>query len=332
MVVDKTYYNILGVSPDVDKKAIKKAYRKKALKFHPDRAPDDKKEEYENKFKEVSEAYQVLSDDKQRKLYDQYGKDGMKYGGAPPRGQPGGGAAFQGFSSNGSSFQFMDPQDVFNKMGGFGGFGGFSSMFGDDRSHHGRTSGGGDDMFGFPSFGFPSGSATGSFQQNQPKQTYQHETFVSLKDLYTCKQKKIRMNLNGKQKQFTFELRPGTKDGTKVTFQGDTPNDPNVQFVVKVKKESDYEKDRYDIIYTKKIKLGQALLGTNVQIPLLNGKYYSINLNNTVITPKYRYKIQGEGLPAPGGKPRGNMIVKFDIQFPTYLNADQKTAIATMDL
>ena len=106
------YYNTLGVQKDATQDQIKKAYRKMALKYHPDKNPDDK--QAEAKFKEVSEAYEVLSDESKRKVYDQYGKEGMQNQG------------FGGFQ--GSGFSSME-EALKTFMGAFGGSGGGDSIF-----------------------------------------------------------------------------------------------------------------------------------------------------------------------------------------------------------
>lgn len=136
----KNYYEVLGVQKDADEDALKKAYRKMALKWHPDRNPDNK-DEADKQFKIVSEAYEVLSDKNKRAIYDQYGEEGLKAGAMPGGG---GGADFSGFSGG---FRASDPNDIFKMffqqagMGGldddFGGFGGsgirFSSNMGGAR-------------------------------------------------------------------------------------------------------------------------------------------------------------------------------------------------------
>ena len=121
----RDYYEVLGVAKTSSAKEIKKAYRKLAMKYHPDRNPDDA--EAEAKFKEASEAYAVLSDDEQRSRYDQYGHAGLKNGGG----------GFGGFSS---------PEDIFGQFGDifgdfFGGFGG-----GRSRSSGGSRARGGEDL------------------------------------------------------------------------------------------------------------------------------------------------------------------------------------------
>jgi len=119
----KDYYDILGVSRNASQDEIKKAYRKKAVKYHPDKNPDDP--EAEQKFKEAAEAYAVLSDEDKRKRYDQFGHQGVKGG---PGGGPGG-AGFGGFTNVEDIFDAFG--DIFG--GGSSGFGGFGDIFGGGR-------------------------------------------------------------------------------------------------------------------------------------------------------------------------------------------------------
>ena len=107
------YYEILGVSKQASQDDIKKAYRKKALQFHPDRNPDNP--DAEKHFKEVSEAYEVLSDEKKRQMYDRYGKDGVN--------------GFHSQAAGGASYASMD-EALRTFMGAFGGESIFESMFG----------------------------------------------------------------------------------------------------------------------------------------------------------------------------------------------------------
>eukprot|EP00798_Chlamydomonas_sp_ICE-L_P030395 gene30395-35402_t len=114
-VRDPKYYKVLGISEDADEATIKKAYRRQALKWHPDRNPDDK-EAAEAKFKEVATAYETLSDAEKRELYDRYGEDGLKEGG------PGGGRGGGGFHGGGGGGG--DPFNMFNSFFNGGGGGG----------------------------------------------------------------------------------------------------------------------------------------------------------------------------------------------------------------
>merc|ERR1711991_316645 len=89
IIMNTEYYELLGISRDANESEIKKAYRKLAIKYQPDKSPEDKKEEYTEKFKEISEAYEVLSDSDKRKKYDMFGKDAANMGdGGMPGGDP----------------------------------------------------------------------------------------------------------------------------------------------------------------------------------------------------------------------------------------------------
>lgn len=149
-VRDTKFYDTLGVAPDADEATIKKAYRRQALKWHPDRNKDNV-EKAEKKFREVAAAYETLTDEKKRQVYDQYGEEGLKQGGG---GGPGGGGP------GGGGFHFQgDPQDIFNAFFGganpFGNMGGGGGGGGRQRVHINMGSGGGGgqrvnlgDMFG----------------------------------------------------------------------------------------------------------------------------------------------------------------------------------------
>ncbi|XP_029556095.1 dnaJ homolog subfamily B member 6 isoform X2 [Salmo trutta] len=117
------YYQILGVQRNSSAEDIKKAYRKLALKWHPDKNPDNK-EDAERKFKELSEAYEVLSDANKRNLYDQYGKKGLTGSGG------GGGGHYHNADHFGGGFTFRNPEDVFREF--FGGRDPFADFFADD--------------------------------------------------------------------------------------------------------------------------------------------------------------------------------------------------------
>ncbi|KYR00928.1 heat shock protein DnaJ family protein [Tieghemostelium lacteum] len=126
MVKESTFYERLGVSPDCTEDELKKAYRKMAIKYHPDKNQGSGKEAAEEKFKEISEAYEALSDPEKRKMYDQYGQDGLKEGGfhatsaADLFSQFFGGMGGGGFNFGGEGMDF----DGFEGFGGFGGMGG----------------------------------------------------------------------------------------------------------------------------------------------------------------------------------------------------------------
>jgi len=182
----KDYYKILGIAKDASEDEIKRAYKKQALKWHPDRNAG-KTEEASQKFKEISEAFEVLSDKQKRTIFDQLGEEGLKGGGAPPPGGSGGSfGGFPGFGSGGTSgfpggttftfsssgsgggrstFSPSDPNDIFatffKNMGGMGGMGG--GAFGDD-----------DEMDGFGRGGSSFGIFGNGMQGGMPRMSRQN--------------------------------------------------------------------------------------------------------------------------------------------------------------
>jgi len=209
----KDYYKILGVEKNASAEDIKKAYRKLALKWHPDRNPNNK-EEAENKFKDIGEAYSVLSDTRKKQIYDQLGEEGLK-------GQS---------SGFGGGFSFMNAEDIFKQF--FGDENPFPAFGGSGK--HGAFQFGG----GFPNMGFGDmggfsfgGVNNNNMQEMQPKQSPPTETTLSfsLEELYNGLTKKMkisrkRLTPDGHStyddtKIVEINVKPGWKAGTKITFQ-----------------------------------------------------------------------------------------------------------------
>jgi len=180
----KDYYKILDVLRTATEEEIKKAYRKLALKWHPDRNPSNKKES-EEKFKEVAEAYEVLSDAKKREIYDSYGEEGLKAGGA--EGAPGAqfSGGFGGFPGAGfSSFRFTprNAEDIFAQFFGNHGMGGRGFSFGTEE---------GEEFGGFPGFN----KMGGGFHSDGPRKAppVKRELPCSLEELYGGATKKMKI-------------------------------------------------------------------------------------------------------------------------------------------
>lgn len=165
------YYDILELPRNSSTADIKKSYRKLALKWHPDKNPD-RKEEAERRFKEISEAYEVLSDEKKRRYYDQYGKDAPMYGGQDQFG------ANDFYDIPGFSFSFRDPEDVFRE---FFGCDPFADLFGGPSGRNGQGAmNRRGDVFGFPGFGFGFGGMHDAFSGpafNQGFTSFSSSTF-----------------------------------------------------------------------------------------------------------------------------------------------------------
>jgi len=345
----KDYYKILGVSRSATDDELKKAYRKLAIKFHPDK---NKSADAEEKFKDINLAYSVLSDAKKRKIYDQVGEEGLKAGG-------GGGQMpdFSQFGFNGMNgahgFNF-NSNGGFNSAGSFDPFSTFNSFFGEGFNvhNHGQDfgssfAGAGNPYSGMGNNPFGHSTHSQSFSSGQPNRarkpeitgvtpTIEHDINVTLEELAVGTTKKFNIKrdritngrTNREAKLFVVDVKKGWKDGTKVRYPqeaneeyGKLPGD--IVFIIKSKPHSTFERDNEHLIYTHDIQLHEALNGEekNLAIPLLNSaQKVSLRVGGTIISPGLERRISGQGLPLqkqPNVK--GDLIVKFNVVFPQQL-------------
>eukprot|EP01098_Paradermamoeba_levis_P008599 TRINITY_DN3561_c0_g1_i2.p1 TRINITY_DN3561_c0_g1~~TRINITY_DN3561_c0_g1_i2.p1 ORF type:complete len:348 (-),score=94.32 TRINITY_DN3561_c0_g1_i2:114-1157(-) len=337
----KDYYAVLKISRTATSDEIKKAYRKMALKWHPDRNPDNKKHA-EEKFKEIAEAYEVLMDPKKRQIYDQYGEEGLKAsagGGGGGGGGPAGGAHFTNMNDE-------QARKIFEQLfggGGFGGFGGFGGAggaggpggFSFNMGGPGGRSGGMGGMGGMGGGGaggmefdddFPGFMNFGPRQRkhNKPESTTLRLE-CSLEELFAGTTKKMKVNYRDRpEKIFTVDVQPGWKKGTKVRFAGDGEGGGDLVFLLDEKPHPYLQRDGNDLIYSVKVSLKQALTGINLNFPTLDGRNLRFEIRD-VIKPGFKKVVSGEGMPiskSPGQ--RGDLILNFDVDFPASLSQDQK--------
>lgn len=267
-MMGKDYYQILGVSKGAADDEIKKAYRKLALKYHPDK---NKTAGAEEKFKEVAEAYEVLSDKKKRDVYDKYGEDGLK------------GGAGQGNTSNNYSYAYHgDPRATFAQFFGssnpfgniFGNSGG--SMFDDEMDFDDgfiRMSHGPPGMGAFRSQSFNvHGSPMGRSKEKVQDPAIEHDLYVSLEDIMRGCTKKMKISRRVLQadgtsrkedKVLTINVKPGWKAGTKITFQKEGDQGLNkipadIVFIIRDKPHPLFKREGNDIRYTTSISLKQV--------------------------------------------------------------------------
>ncbi|KAK6149948.1 hypothetical protein DH2020_017473 [Rehmannia glutinosa] len=332
------YYKILQVDKNANDDDLKKAYRKLAMKWHPDKNPNNKKEA-EAKFKQISEAYEVLSDPQKRAIYDQYGEEGLKGQVPPPdAGGPGGATFFQtGDGPNVFRFNPRNADDIFAEFfgysGPFGGMGGGSGMRGGSRFSGGSMFG--DDIFS--SFGESRPMSSGPRKAPPIEQKLP----CSLEELYKGATKRMKISreisdASGKtlpvEEILTIDIKPGWKKGTKITFPEKGNEQPNVIpsdliFIIDEKPHSVFTRDGNDLIVTQKISLAEALTGYTVHLTTLDGRNLNIPINS-VINPNYEEVVPREGMPIPKEPTkRGNLRIKFNIKFPTRLTAEQKSGI-----
>nr|CAB3238741.1 dnaJ homolog subfamily B member 4-like [Phallusia mammillata] len=339
-MMGKDYYKVLGLTKSASEDDIKKAYRKMALKYHPDK---NKSAGAEEKFKEVAEAYEILSDPEKRKIYDVHGEAGLR------------GGSTNGGDGNFSYTFHGDPKATFEAF--FGNSNPFSSFFG----------GGMDDddaMFVDSDSFHPGGSnlfnsGQNSFFSQQPfrGQTNQmnfmnsgrqmhHDppihrdlkvTLQEIKNGVTKRLKITRKRLNpdgsmrNEDKILTIDVKKGWKEGTKITFPKEGDERPNaipadIIFTIKDAPHSSFKRDGSNVIYTKKITLKEALTGFTAMIPNIEENHLMSLPSTDIIKPGSSKRIKGEGLPLPKQPHRrGDLIVNFDIMFPEYLTSEQKT-------
>eukprot|EP00928_Gymnodinium_smaydae_P027758 TRINITY_DN21359_c0_g1_i1.p1 TRINITY_DN21359_c0_g1~~TRINITY_DN21359_c0_g1_i1.p1 ORF type:complete len:369 (+),score=80.57 TRINITY_DN21359_c0_g1_i1:82-1107(+) len=329
----RDYYGILGVQKDASQDEIKKAYRRAALKWHPDKN-QDKKEEAEQKFKDIAEAYDVLSDPDKKVIYDQYGEEGLK-GGAP--GGPGGAAGSGGPGGDGMpggfAYQFSgDPNDMFARF--FKDSFQRSSSFGESPFEDGGFAG----LFGgMPGMRMGMGGKGGMGGRGGPDtRPAIFDLNLTLEDLYNGVTKKMKVKRQSTTLKRDVEavlevvVKPGWKAGTKVTFQGEGDEIGNsgqaqdIVFVIREKKHHTFTREGSNLFYQAKIPLVDALTGCKVDIPTLDNRILRVNVKD-MVRPNYTKVIKNEGMPSskhPGQK--GDLIIAFDVEYPRSISEEKK--------
>ncbi|CAF2107454.1 dnaJ homolog subfamily B member 13-like [Brassica napus] len=332
------YYKALQVDRSANDDDLKKAHRKLAMKWHPDKNPTNKKDD-ESKFKQVSEAYDVLSDPQKRALYDQYGEEGLK--GNVPLPTAAGGASFFSSGDGPSPFRFnpTSADDLFAEIFGFSnpfGGGGSASASGGQRFSSRMF---GDDMYA--SFGERGSVGGGSMHHHtvaRKVDPIENKLPCSLEDLYKGTTKKMKISretvdVSGKVMQteeiLTIGVKPGWKKGTKITFPEKGNEHPGVipadlVFIINEKPHLVFTREGNDLIVTQKVSLADALIGYTVNLTTLDGRTLTIPVTN-VIHPEYGEVVPKEGMPLQKDQTKkGNLILKFNVKFPARLSAEQK--------
>ncbi len=358
----KDYYDVLGVNKDADKGQIKKAYRKLALKYHPDKNPSKDAEE---KFKEISEAYAVLSDDEKRQRYDQYGHAGID----------------QQYSREDifRNADFGDFNDIFGRMG----FGGFEDIFA-------RFFGGG--MGGF-----------GRQQRRDRGRDLRYDIEINLKDAFKGVKTSIKVprkekcdicNGSGakpgssptecpqckgagqvrhsrrtafgiftqvtacdkcqgkgtiikdpcseckgrgfvkKTRNIEINIPSGIDDGSQLRLAGEgeagKDGSGDLYIVVHLKKHQDFKRRGADLLTTKKISFPKATLGTKIEIETISGDKKTLKIpqgtqNGEVL------KLKGEGMPFLNSRGRGDLFIEINVKTPEKISRKAKKLLEELD-
>jgi len=292
------YYKTLGVERSASEAELKKAYRKLARQHHPDINPGNNAAE--TKFKEITEAYEVLSDKDKREKYDRFGRDWQRH-------QQGGGGA-GGFDWGSYAGQ-----------GGAAGAGGdFSDFF--------------ETLFGGSAGGRPAGRAGASYRMDG--QPIEHEVEVTLDEAFTGTQRSLQFSSpNGQPRTITVKIPAGVDSGSRVRVAGEGAQGMgggkrgDLLLVIKVPPYARFERRGDDLETTVQADLYTMLLGGTVRVPIIGGK--TITLNVPANTPNgKKFRITGQGMPrlrAP--ETRGDMYVKLETLLPASLSTRERELV-----
>lgn len=297
-MAETDYYKELGVSRNASEDEIKKAYRKLAMKYHPDHAEGDKAAE--EKFKKISEAYAVLSDKEKKKQYDTYGSTDFH----------------QRFSQE-DIFRGFDFSSIFEDLG----FGGRGFSFKGGR--------GGGQRFSFG--GSPFGGGAGS-QQAVKGSDLVYELPLTLREVASGTSKTVSFQHGSRSEQLTVKIPQGMITGKKlrISGKGDTSpygGPPGDLFIrSKVVADPVFSNEGYDLHIIKEIKLTDALLGATISVPTLEGNDLSLKIPPGT-KHKTKMRLGEKGLPTMKGGHRGDLYVTIHVEMPSQLTARQQELV-----
>ena len=343
----KNYYEILGIAKDASESEIKKMYKKLAVKWHPDKNPENK-EESEKKFKEISEAYQILSDPQKREIYDNYGEEGLK----------------NDHDSDGNNFG--SPDDIFKMF--FGG-----QHFNMNQNSRKKTT---NKIINIPV------NLKEFYNGSKKRITLKIKNIcnkcdgyggMNLKDCISCNGKGVKImermigpgmmqrmqipcdSCNGSKKipesqcnkckgdkiiledkEFVIIIEKGSEDNNTIIFQNDGDKYPDqeagdVIFVLKEESNNEFTRVGNNIVYNYTIRLGDSITETNVILKNINDEKISYKEKN-IIKPNSYHIIKNKGMPIKGENNKyGDLYVVYKIKYPTKaLSESDKSIIRTI--
>lgn len=296
----KDYYRTLGVERNASEQDIKKAYRKLAMKYHPDRNPGNK--EAEEKFKEINEAYEVLSDKEKRARYDQLGESYSRWqqAGGSPGGFNWSDWTTQGQRGNYQQVNVEDLEDLFG--GGFSDF--FSQIFGGmgQTQSRGRT-------------------------RREPARpaAYEQAVTITLDEAYHGTQRILQLD----SRRLEVKIPAGAQTGTRVRVAGAGPVGPNGQkgdiyLIIEVAPNAQYERKGNDLYTDVNVDLYTAVLGGQVNVPTPAGNVLLKIREGT--QPGQTYRLAGRGMPhLKDPKTFGDLYARVRVQLPKNLSTEQRS-------
>ena len=277
----RDYYEVLGVKRDSSDEEIKKAYRNLARKYHPDRNPGDK--QAETKFKEVQDAYDILSDKNKREQYNRFGFAGPQAG----AGGPGGTTFHWGGGGGGgpAGFQNIDPS-VFEEL--LGGLGGMGDIFNQQRKPRGR-----------------------SRRAPQPEAVTSE---VKIPFINAALGGPISLRVD--EREVTVKIPAGIEEGQVLRLQGQGPDGSDLHLKLSIEPHPFFQREGNNIILKVPLSLSEAVLGGKIDVPTLDGTVLTVKVPAGTSSGA-RLRLRGKGIAKDGG---GDLYLEFKIMAPSDIN------------
>ena len=306
----KDYYKILGVDRKATQDEIKKTFRKLAMKYHPDQNKDNK--QAEEKFKEINEAYEVLSDPKKRERYDQLGSSYAQW--QQRGGNPGNFNWNEWYGGQGAQGTQVNPEDFGDIFGGFSDF--FRVLFG-----------------GMPASGRPQyqqAARPGASRVNRQPANLEQKVQITLEEAYHGTQRILQVD----DRRIEVKIPAGARNGTKVRVAGAGPasgygQKADIYLVIEVLPNNRYSVNGSDLTTEVKIDLFTAVLGGTVTVPTLSG-----NVSLTIppgTQPGQKFRLSGRGMPIlKSANSFGNLYAQVKVEIPKKLTDDQRRLFEEM--
>jgi len=290
------YYKVLGVDKKATPEEIKKAFRKLAVKYHPDRNPNDKAAE--DKFKEINEAYAVLSDPKKKEEYDTFGSSG-----------------FHKQYSQEDIFRGFDFSNVYRDMGAGGGEDIFSRLFGG---------------------GFGRGAGRGGFRGGpQRGGDLEMEVDIAFREAAQGAEKQIAFRRSGQREELKIKIPAGVDNGSKIRIAGKGGQgegggpDGDLFLIIRVLPDPVFSREGGDLFVDRSIPFSAACLGTTLDVPTLEGdKRIKVPAG---MQPGTKIRLKGCGIKPLGSNTKGDLYVKVAVHVPETLNAGQKKVVEDLE-
>lgn len=274
-MANRDYYEVLSVSPDATLDEIKRTYRQLALKHHPDR---DKSPGASERFKEINQAYEILSDAKKRQLYDQFGQAAFEPGTAP----------FAGRTYQKGPFAYTYYGSTEGFSGSDFGFGGYSNPFEIFEEFFGTVS-----PFG-----------------RQARMPRYHLNIDFMEAVHGCER-----TVNAGGRKVTVKIPAGVDDGSRIRF-GD------FYIIISVSPHPEFRREGSDIYISQEISFPEAALGTQIEVPTVNGE---IKIKIPAgLQSGTAVRLRGKGVPRLRGSGRGDQYVLVRVKTPTRLSSEQR--------